>query len=535
MEKRANVAGCAIFSTLIAVFSLRKRFSAQGLNGAKLSEPAREPWPRIVASRQGMIERMKIGNLFSNFTGPNEISTAGSFKARLLAGQLPDVPLGSPIEAEVVDAAADQAVLKLEGARLLVEGLSGQTVGTQLPVRITSLAPFLQLKVESPSLPAAVSLPPLALGQELNVRVLSNVPGEGIQIDLAGTRVNASAPEGLTPGAELHVRVEQLRPTVVLQIQAQGPPVESIAVELLRTHLAQQPQAAATWEALHQAIAQVFHETAPEAIPDTIRRLQTLLESLLPQDAAPTPQEIAGLVRDSGIQYESKLAQAIDQGPQALRTLADQDIKGLVLRALQELEPSPASASPLGGAGRSALPSGLPGAASPIAEPAGGPAGLVNSLAVHLGNIESQQALNLLAQVHGTPYQFQIPFFTGKQLTTALLAVEADDRGPSAGETPERGHNLFFQLDLDELGRTRIDAHVAARSLRVVFYVENSAGLARLNGELPMFQDHLRSQGYAEVLLAARPWKQIPPDKEQKFASLAVGVPEPVRLVDVRA
>ena len=43
-----------------------------------------------------------------------------------------------------------------------------------------------------------------------------------------------------------------------------------------------------------------------------------------------------------------------------------------------------------------------------------------------LGGIETQQALNLLAQLHGEALSLQIPFFAGQQPTTAYLSVEAD-------------------------------------------------------------------------------------------------------------
>ena len=52
--------------------------------------------------------------------------------------------------------------------------------------------------------------------------------------------------------------------------------------------------------------------------------------------------------------------------------------------------------------------------------------------------------------------------------------------------------------------------------------------------ELPNFSETLRTLGYREVLLAARPLREIPQDKAE-FDALAIGAPWKINLLDLKA
>jgi hypothetical protein len=160
---------------------------------------------------------------------------------------------------------------------------------------------------------------------------------------------------------------------------------------------------------------------------------------------------------------------------------------------------------------------------------------LTEALSRHLGSIETQQALNLLAHLRGDALQLQLPFYAGQDLTTAYLSVERDGT-PGGGKGGGRaGYGVLFLLDLDQLGRTRIDAHFSGSSLRAVFYLDNPDSLQQVRSELPAFARTLGGLGYDEVLLAARPLGEMPADRRQKVEAMALGVPAGVHLVDVRA
>jgi len=240
--------------------------------------------------------------------------------------------------------------------------------------------------------------------------------------------------------------------------------------------------------------------------PPTATKLKQAITTLLSDGAPPTAERLKNLFQNGGIYYEAKLLHAAKQDPQRFREIADGDLKGLLLSALKET-----------GAGAFS-------------------AHFKSAISAQLNNLETQQAVNLLAQLDGGTFQFQIPFFTGAGFSTAALSVERDGQGaadPQGKGAP--GYNLLFLLDLENFGRTRIDAHVGERELRVIFYVDRASSIALLRQELPSFREMLLAMGYREALLAAKPLKDIPAEKRQKFDAIAVGAPTSVHLLDVKA
>ena len=180
-------------------------------------------------------------------------------------------------------------------------------------------------------------------------------------------------------------------------------------------------------------------------------------------------------------------------------------MKGLVLKALDEVGAAPQAA------------------------------GLTAALARHLGGIETQQALNLLAQLHGEALSLQVPFFAGEQPATAFLSVEADG-SPAGQEGGRRRDSTCCSCSTSTAwAGTRIDAHFGGSAVRVVFYVEGEQTLGRVRAELPSFGRALQGLGYEDVLLAARPLDEMSPERRQKVEALPLGVPAGVHLVDVRA
>jgi hypothetical protein len=148
--------------------------------------------------------------------------------------------------------------------------------------------------------------------------------------------------------------------------------------------------------------------------------------------------------------------------------------------------------------------------------------------------------VNLLAQAHGTPYQLQLPLFTGQGWTTAFLSIQPEkwsegEAGNQDKGEAGKGYKILFLLDLEGLGQTKIDAHLAGKSLWVTFYVSQNDSVPLLQNELPGFRLALEAMGYDKVLLVAKPVKLLSPENEKRFAVLARGVPANVSLLDVKA
>jgi hypothetical protein len=447
---------------------------------------------------------MRIDGAIPGLTSAGESIRAAGLAVRLLAGDLPDLSANQATAATVVSTQGTATLLAVKGQQILVEGLPSLPAGTELALTLRGGAnPVLEV---SPGPPPAAAALPLSVGQEVAARVVQQLPGSHVLIDIKGVALEATAPPGLEPGTELTLRVAQIEPQIVFQIVENSPSVESQAAQVVRVNLADRAPVAESLVALRQAIADLVAPENLEAPPESIARLQTALDRLLPEQS-PSAETVTAFIRDGGLNLEAKIARAADGPPAAAARAIDGDVKGLVLRALDDVQ----------------------GAASPQAQ------GLGAALARHLGGIETQQALNLLAQLSGEGLSLQIPFFAGQQPATAFLSVEPD--GSSGGAEPGRSseYKVLFLLDLDNLGRTRIDAHFGASSARVVFYVEGEAALGRVQAELPGFGRAMQGLGYASVLLAARPLGEMPADRRQKAEAMAMGVPSGVHLVDVRA
>lgn len=350
-------------------------------------------------------------------------------------------------------------------------------------------------------------LPPLELGQDLDALVVEELDGGRLLLKIGATLIDADSPGGLAAGQHLRLRIEQLQPNVVLHVTDIEPAIEAEAARLFRSHLPAHADSGELLDSLQNELAAL---TKPRAgATPTLAKLSTLRESIAALLAGGTPltsEKLAVLARDGGLFYEAKLFTAAANDFQRMLDIADHDLKGLLLAALQESEARVFST------------------------------GLQHALSAQLDNLETQQAVNLLAQLHGGAFQMQIPFFTGTGFSTAALAVERDGHAPAGKQGKEDGgYSVLFLLDLENFGRTRIDAHMDAKELRAMFYVDRDGSLRVIRQELPAFRETLAALGYSNVFLAARPLKELPQEKQEKFAALAVGAPLSMHVLDMKA
>jgi hypothetical protein len=354
---------------------------------------------------------------------------------------------------------------------------------------------------------AASGLPPLEIGQELQGLVVEELDGGRLLLALGATLIETDGPGGLSAGQHLHLRVEQLQPNIVLHITSLEPALETEVARLVRVHLPAHADSGELLDSLQfelDAYVDSRSNTTPNV--ESLAKLRESIGSLLARDAPPAPENLESLARDGGLHYEAKLFHVAANDTDQLQELVDHDLKGLLLAALQESKARPFST------------------------------GLQEALSAQLNNIEAQQAVNLLAQLDGGAFQIQIPFFTGSGFSTAALALEQDGHGSTSKRAKEKsGFTLLFLLDLENFGRTRIDAHIDAVELRAVFYVANEGSLRLFRQELPEFRQTLLAFGYRDVLLAAKPLREMPQEKQEKFAALAVGAPSSIHLLDVKA
>lgn len=422
--------------------------------------------------------------------------------------------VGEQLAAEVLKVSPQGVLINLKGSQLLLQGLTGLKPGMEVMVKVVELEPQLSLQiVNSTAAPIGAPLP-LQIGQEVIGKILGRLPQGGLLLDVQGTPLEASAPESLSIGTLLSLRVEELGPRWTFQILDQQPELETTALQFLRDHLPDSLSAAQSLERLHNALADLANlplreDLSSQELAMGLDRLRSLLDQFLPQRTPADAGQLVRFVHDGGLQYEAKLARAVVVAPEELAQVAQGDLKGQILHLLE------AVAKVTG-----------PAEASHLAAP----------LDNHLDHIETQQALNVLAQANGAPLQLQIPFLSPQGLSTAFLSVEPDAQGSADADPSNSGHHVMLQFDVEELGQTSVDAYVTPQTARVIFYVEQKSGLELLQTELSAFRAELQKRfDFRDVLLAARPLARLSPAKREAFAVLSAGIPANVNLIDVRA
>jgi hypothetical protein len=349
----------------------------------------------------------------------------------------------------------------------------------------------------------AGGLPPLELGQEIDTRVVDKLADGRLLLEIAGTLVEANDPGSLLPGQRLRLQVDLIEPQLLLQIVDQELSLEAEVAKLLRRRLPLGEQDSLS--ALTAKIASVSTLEDGTAPLVRLEKLRNFLAALVNSTETMTADRLIQLVRDGGLHYEMKLLRAVAQSYGDFSEIADGDLKGLLLGALQELD---------------------------IASVAGESRRAITGQLYHL---EEQQAANLLAQLERHAFQLQIPVFTGAGFTDVALAIEADGKGSKQGKGKNRaGDNILFALDLQEFGRMRIDAHLKQDNLQVTFYIEVGTSLDLVRAELPQLRQSLQVMGFREVLLTARRLREMAPEQELKFTALSLGVPPDVQLLNVK-
>jgi hypothetical protein len=517
---------------------------------------------------------MSIFGLGPNLLGPSSQALAPTIAVRLLAGSLPPLRVGAQANATVVKSSPGQLTLDLDGATLLAEGLPDYPVGTAIPVKVTAYAPGPVLEFDtkaalankpllgsSPNMARSTAQQPsssanqpqvvphgqpqtilpssagiagnaaisryaatnltqtpisaeqlvLQIGQQVTGKVIDRLSAGRVILDVQGKPVEAEVPHDFIVGTRLPLEVASVEPEVVFTILDPKPGTEAEAAKLLRANLASQAPVGSSLQSLRELVSQLTADKAPESLGADLAELKTVVENLADNQAPPSPEKTSAFVRDGGLLYEAKLGQAVAKdphAPQALVQIAHQDLKGVLLQTVRQARSTPASGEALA---------------------------LADKASSHLSHIETQQALNVLARLHGEPYQFQIPFTENEKPKTAFVSVSPDDRQGHSADNDNKGYDVLLHLDLDNLGSMRIDAHFGGSSMRVVFYADNDRAVNVIRTELPAFQKTLHSLGYRDVLLAAEPATRLSPEKKQRFSGLAGAVPKSVRLVDVRA
>ena len=165
--------------------------------------------------------------------------------------------------------------------------------------------------LQPPTPEAGPRLPPLDIGQVVSATVVDQLAGGRYRLALEGVIVEAMAHAGLRPGAELSLRVSQVKPDVTLHLLPLPQGLEADAIHLLRTLLPHATPVGDSLSQLQQELSRAMAHHRREEVPRTLVVLQDFLTRLLPEEAPPTAERLHAFVRDGGLHYETKLSQLV--------------------------------------------------------------------------------------------------------------------------------------------------------------------------------------------------------------------------------
>ncbi len=330
--------------------------------------------------------------------------------------------------------------------------------------------------------------------------------GELIQATV--TRVGAGTAEVLVNGQPLTLRGAndlQLGSVYLLRVAAgaapetvevvgrvptpDGPPqVVAVASAVLRN--SRPPDLGSLVGPLLGELTQLL--TRAEPLGEAARPTLNVLRSFLPEGRPPNAAELKALVEQGGLLHEAKQA----------RHEGQVDLKGRLLDLVQ-------TADRLG-----------------LAE-------VVPAARTAYQSVEAQQALNVLAQMHNSPYVLQVPIPDGAAWKTMYLAI-AKERAARTEETSEGGVRVLMHVHLDEVGETWVDAGFAGDRFRAALYVDGEAMREQVRAALPGLRSELVVAGFREVLLDVRATTELTTALRQRGAAMVAGLPEEGHVLDTR-
>ncbi|MBI5724099.1 MAG: flagellar hook-length control protein FliK [Planctomycetes bacterium] len=556
-------------------------------SAAGQAEQASQTQPRTVFLQEQPAAAPQSGGAQGGQTVELSASQAGAAKTaggqmvelvlpdgRTMAGRIdtdimPGVKAGERFAAVVQEAGPGKVVILARGQTLVLEspaqtpaaGWAGP--GQVLGATVARTGGNLSIVLEQPAEPNQL-FAGMRAGGQFKATVVDRLADGGALMHGRGGFFEADLPADIRPGTRLTLAVGAERGQQFLQIVHQGPATDNQSVRQLETQVAQflrqtalpEYSPAQSMQQMRQELATLLagqpgagHPIAgqtgagqpvagelaagqlvggqpnavqlPPELAQAANALRERLDQMIGQDPVIKSDNIRQIVRDGGVFYETRLYQATQAGPGEMAAAARNDLKGLLL----------------------GLSDALASAGSQAGQSLAGPT------AGALANVESQQMMNALSQARGGPVWIEVPLGSAMPWTAVGMLIEQEklwagrdqdytgrdaysrDSGQGASKP---GHSILFLLNMEQLGRIRVDARVKEKNVQATIYVENDPAQESFSRSLTELAGALDARGYPNAALAVRNKIHTPPDKDRKFNNLQRGWTASTSVIDVR-
>lgn len=319
-----------------------------------------------------------------------------------------------------------------------------------------------------------------SVGEELKVSIVQRLSARQYLITLKDQTIRADSETPLNAGDELHVRVDQQHPQLVLRVLSENTAAKNILLENLRFFRANPEGLVNNFASTEALLAQAaLHPRLSPLLLNDIKTIQKLMQTLgYSRSALDNSDYLRDYLTDLGFLMENYLKKALlTKSEEVLRNdRALGGLKGLLSKLLEKMSDLLKDEN---------LPEDLQFTLKQ----------LQMSTEKSVKIIENQQIINVMLQETERTFLLQIPLvFPGGMKLGEILIRENDQADPTYGGQRSFTAELFFDLDI--LGHILIELHCTDKQIGCLCKCEEMAVREFISSRLPELMEKLVTSGY---------------------------------------
>lgn len=338
--------------------------------------------------------------------------------------------------------------------------------------------------------------PPFVPGELVDVRVQEAERPGSLIILIKGIPFQAVSYAGpLKAGEVFQARVEQTEGRLLLRLQPGDLPSPSSdtstdqvadgAILWLRRLLPAEESFTAALDRLIDNLRMTVRTEPMRA--QWLGRLEGLLAKILLHGEHLDGRQLKNALRDLGLQYESHLARLIQRDGQLPSPLPEPTLKSWLLEQVRTEQRSNATAAP---------------------------STWLKQAEEVIKALDRTQVLNVVNLASGQPLVLTLPLTDGK----VLLYIDPQPKGQGADDEP--AHRFSTILELDGLGRVRVDAVLTGKRLSARILLDRAETESFVASKLFGLTEALSSKGYVIDVSAIRGGEEILNGEDLKSRAL---------------
>jgi len=319
------------------------------------------------------------------------------------------------------------------------------------------------------------SLPPLSVGEIVEAEIVRNLTDTTVLVELKGNRIEAYSPVGRRSGERITVRVDQVRPSIVLRLMNQQASTATAAADHHIVTYRSNP--AALVDSLLN-LGRIFSGNNPGELfhhigAENVKTIQTMLSSLILSGSTSGSDFFKNFLLTLGFFMENQLGDACRKRFGKMKAIrgATNNIKGLLTRIIDKIQAINKH-------------DGHPGMER-----------LIWASESSIKAIESLQIMNAALHEQEQKFLFQIPIAFPDGTGMAEIFMKYDDNSKQ-----NRGHKkiwtLHCLLSMDALGEITVEARIEESRVRCKIYCGDESVRTFIQHHVDEIRKRMSTLGY---------------------------------------